>query len=229
MRGANPKMIQHRQVGETLHLGLFGPLHRSSDETVFKISRATTVIVHADSTGGDAQLADDVSTALLEHPSTIAFVRNAQSAAAIISRSCQRVVIDPAGKMMVHGASTTVHGDEFDLVAGAHKLRLINRRLGEILTFRLVQPDVIDQMADGADHYFDAEEALAAGLVDEISADHPEWPTPPWCAELEPQPASPDEKILLEILHALGPVTVSDIDDFNRRLGLWFHRCVQSK
>ena len=229
MRGANPKMIQHRQVGDVLHLGLFGPLHRSSDETVFKISRATTVIVHADSTGGDAQLADDVSTALLEHPSTIAFVRNAQSAAAIISRSCQRVVIDPAGKMMVHGASTTVHGDEFDLVAGAHKLRLINRRLGEILTFRLVQPDVIDQMADGADHYFDAEEALAAGLVDEISADHPEWPTPPWAAELELQPASPDERILLDILHALGPVTVSDIDDFNRRLGLWFHRCVQSK
>ena len=229
MRGANPKMIQHRQVGETLHLGLFGPLRGSSDETVFKISRATTVIVHADSTGGDAQLADDVSTALLEHPSTIAFVRNAQSAAVIISRSCQRVVIDPAWKMMIHGASTTVHGSEFDLVAGAHKLRLINRRLGEILTFRLVRPDVIDRMADGEDHHFNAEEALAAGLVDAISADHSEWPTPPWCAELEHQPASPDEKILLEILHALGPVTVSDIGDFNRRLGLWFHRCVQSK
>ena len=229
MRGANPKMIQHRQVGETLHLGLFGPLRGSSDETVFKISRATTVIVHADSTGGDAQLADDVSTALLEHPSTIAFVRNAQSAAAIISRSCQRVVIDPAGKMMVHGASTTVHGDEFDLVAGAHKLRLINRRLGEILTFRLVRPDVIDRMADGEDHHFNAEEALAAGLVDAISADHPEWPTPPWCDELEHQPASPDEKIILEILDAVGPIEVADIDDFSRRLNLWFTRRVRGK
>lgn len=229
MRGANPKMIQHRQVGETLHLGLFTTLRGSSDESLAKIPKAKKLIVHVDSMGGCAQIACDVALAILKHPDSTAYVHAAQSAAAIISRSCQRVVIDPAGKMMVHGASTTVHGDEFDLVAGAHKLRLINRRLGEILTFRLVRPDVIDRLAAGADHYFSATEAVAAGLADEISADHPIWPAPPWCAELELQPASPDERILLEILDAAGPVTVSDIGAFNRRLGLWFHRCVQSK
>ena len=229
MRGANPKMIQHRQVGETLHLGLFTTLRGSSDESLAKIPKAKKLIVHVDSMGGCAQLACDVASAILKHPDSTAYVHAAQSAAAIISRSCQRVVIDPAGKMMVHGASTTVHGDEFDLVAGAHKLRLINRRLGEILTFRLVRPDVIDRMADGEDHHFSAEEALAAGLVDEISADHPEWPTPPWAAELEHQPASPDERILLEILDAVGPIEVADIDDFSRRLNLWFTRRVRGK
>ena len=229
MRGANPKMIQHRQVGETLHLGLFTTLRGSSDESLAKIPKAKKLIVHVDSMGGCAQLACDVASAILKHPDSTAYVHAAQSAAAIISRSCQRVVIDPAGKMMVHGASTTVHGSEFDLVAGAHKLRLINRRLGEILTFRLVRPDVIDRMADGEDHHFSAEEALAAGLVDEISADHPEWPTPPWAAELEHQPVAPDERILLEILDAVGPIEVADIDDFSRRLNLWFTRRVRGK
>ncbi len=229
MRGANPKMIQHRQVGETLHLGLFTFLRGSSDESLAKIPKAKKLIVHVDSMGGCAQLASDVASAILKHPDSTAYVHAAQSAAAIISRSCQRVVIDPAGKMMIHGASTTVHGSEFDLVAGAHKLRLINRRLAEILEARSVHSDAIELIEAGGDHFFTADQALAAGLVDAISADHPDLPSPPWCAELERQPATPDERIIHEVVEAFWPIAVADIDDFSRRLNLWLTRRVRGK
>ena len=224
-------MIQFRITDDgTLHLGIFGLLTGSGAEAAHRIAKARRVVCHVDSLGGSAYLSSEIMGALVIHPNTEAFITgHAASAAFNIARACQRVSVVPDGVIMIHRSLHSITGNRNHLLAAVDELERIDHASELVLALRRVPALVIDQMADGADHYFDAEEALAAGLVDEISADHPEWPTPPWCAELEPQPASPDERILLEILHALGPVTVSDIDDFNRRLGLWFHRCVQSK
>ena len=224
-------MIQFRITDDgTLHLGIFGLLTGSGAEAAHRIAKARRVICHVNSLGGSAYLSSEVMGALMIHQNTEAFITgNAASAAFNIARACQRVTIVPDGQILIHRSMNSITGNRNHLLAAIDELARIDHVSELVFALRRVPALVIDRMADGGDHYFNAGLSLAAGLVDAISADHPEWPTPPWCAELEHQPASPDEKILLEILHALGPVTVSDIGDFNRRLGLWFHRCVQSK
>ena len=224
-------MIQFRITDDgTLHLGIFGTLVGSGAEAAHRITKASKVICYVDSLGGSAYLSSEIMGALVIHPNTEAFIiGHSASAAFNIARACQRVTIVPDGQILIHRSMNSITGNRHHLLAAIDELARIDHVSELVFALRRVPALVIDRMADGADHYFGAEEAVAAGLVDEISADHPIWPAPPWAAELELQPSSPDERILLEILHALGPVTVSDIDDFNRRLGLWFHRCVQSK
>ena len=224
-------MIQFRITDDgTLHLGIFGLLTGSGAEAAHRIAKARRVICHVNSLGGSAYLSSEVMGALMIHPNTEAFITgNAASAAFNIARACQRVTIVPDGQILIHRSMNSITGNRNHLLAAIDELARIDHVSELVFALRRVPSLVIDRMADGADHCFSPDQALAAGLVDSISADHPEWPTPPWAAELESQPVAPDEKILLEILHALGPVTVSDIGDFNRRLGLWFHRCVQSK
>ena len=224
-------MIQFRFSDDgTLHLGTFGLLTGSGAEAAHRIAKAPKVICHVDSLGGSAYLSSEIMGALVIHPNTEAFITgHAASAAFNIARACQKVTIVPDGQILIHRSMNSITGNRNHLLAAVDELARIDHVSELVFALRRVPSLVIDRMADGADHFFTADQALAAGLVDAISADHPIWPAPPWCAELELQPASADEKILLEILHALGPVTVSDIGDFNRRLGLWFHRCVQSK
>ncbi len=223
-------MIQFRLTDDgTLHLGIFGLLAGSGAEAAHRIAKARRVICHVDSPGGSAYLASEIMGSLVIHEATEAFLKNAASAGFDIARACQKVTIVPEGQVMIHRSLHSITGNRNHLLAAIDELARVDHVSELIFNLRRVPSPVIEKMADGGDHYFNAEEALAAGLVDAISADHPIWPTPPWCAELERQPATPDEKILLEILHAFGPVTVADIGDFNQRLGLWFQRCVQSK
>ena len=224
-------MIQFRITDDgTLHLGIFGLLTGSGAEAAHRIAKAPKVICHVDSLGGSAYLSSEIMGALVIHPNTEVFITgHAASAAFNIARACQRVTIVPDGQILIHRSMNSITGNRNHLLAAADELARIDHVSELVFALRRVPALVIDRMADGADHYFSAEEALAAGLVDEISADHPEWPTPPWAAELEHQPASPDERILLEILDAVGPIEVADIDDFSRRLNLWFTRRVRGK
>ena len=224
-------MIQFRFSDDgTLHLGIFGTLVGSGAEAAHRIAKARRVICHVNSLGGSAYLSSEVMGALMIHQNTEAFITgHAASAAFNIARSCQKVTIVPDGRIMIHRSMNSITGNRNHLLAAADELERIDHASELVLALRRVPALVIDQMADGADHYFNADQALAAGLVDEISADHPDWPTPPWCAELKFQPASPDERILLESLDAVGPIAVADIDDFSRRIGLWFTRRVRGK
>jgi ATP-dependent protease ClpP protease subunit len=223
-------MIQFRLTDDgTLHLGIFGLLTGSGAEAAHRIAKARRVICHVDSLGGSAYLSSEIMGALVIHEATEAFLKNAASAAFDISRACQKVTIVPEGQVMIHRSMNSITGNRNHLQTAIDELARIDRVSELVFALRRVPPTVIEKMADGGDHYFNADQALAAGLVDAISADHPEWPTPPWCAELERQPATPDEKILLEILEALGPVTVADFGDFSRRIGLWFTRRVRGK
>ena len=224
-------MIQFRITDDgTLHLGIFGTLVGSGAEAAHRIAKAPKVICHVNSLGGSAYLSSEIMGALMIHQNTEAFIPgHAASAAFNIARSCQKVTIVPDGQILIHRSLHSITGNRNHLLAAADELERIDHASELVFALRRVPSQVIDQMADGADHYFNADQALAAGLVDAISADHPEWPTPPWCAELKFQPASPDERILLEILDAVGPIEVADIDDFSRRLNLWFTRRVRGK
>jgi ATP-dependent protease ClpP protease subunit len=223
-------MIQFRLTDDgTLHLGIFGLLTGSGAETAHRIAKAPKVICHVDSLGGSAYLSSEIMGALVIHEATEAFLKNAASAAFDIARACQKVTIIPEGQVMIHRSMNSITGNRNHLLAAIDELARIDRVSELVFALRRVPSPVIEKMADGGDHYFNADQALAAGLVDAISADHPEWPTPPWATELERQPATPDEKNLLEILHAFGPIAVADIDDFSRRLNLWFQRRVRGK
>lgn len=82
----------------------------------------------------------------------------AMSAAAVIACACDRIVMSDLDAIMIHSARSCFgYVDEGSHIANASMLKIINRRLPEYTEEDLMK-----------DHFFDADEALKAGLIDEI-------------------------------------------------------------
>ena len=79
------------------------------------------------------------------------------------------------------------------------------------------------------DHWFTADEALAAGLVDEIL---PALAPRPAGASTLAQDATESpteaETLALDLLRALGPLRVRDREAFGREVGAWFQNSVRN-
>jgi ATP-dependent protease ClpP protease subunit len=126
------------------------------------------VEIHLDSPGGDAVSALAIANALHERPGSTVRAARAESAAVPILAAARRRILASDGWLAVHPAWTATAGGWSELEAAARTCRKHDERLADLLArfSRLTPADAAQAIRAG--RVFDAEAALAAGLIDSI-------------------------------------------------------------
>lgn len=158
-----------------------------------------TVNIRINSPGGDVFAANAMVQAMRDYKDGIvAHVDGvAASAASVIATAAPKVVMAPGSLMMIHNAWTMAIGDSNDLLAVAALLEKVDGMLAEGYAKR-AKGDVskFAAMMD-AETWFTPQEAIDAGLAEEIAADKPtamaKWDMSAFTAapKMEPEPVEP--------------------------------------
>ncbi len=130
------------------------------------------VLVRINSPGGLVADGLAIYSALKRHPGavTAAIEGAAFSAASVIAMGADEIEISDAGIMMVHGPSTVAEGKAGDMRRTADALDRMGQAMARAYQSRGLSEDIVNGwLTDGDDHYFTADEALNAGLVDKVS------------------------------------------------------------
>lgn len=131
---------------------------------------ADEVEVHLNSPGGDVFDGLAIYQALKDHPATVTVHIDglAASIASVIAQAGDKIVMAPKASMMIHDGWTMACGNAGDLRKTAELLDKQSSIIASVYADRTGQPLDFwrDRMLD--ETWYSAEEALAAGLVDEI-------------------------------------------------------------
>lgn len=129
-----------------------------------------------------------IANAIRSHPATVTVYVDslAASIASVIALAGDRVVMMPQSQFMVHNASGACYGDASEMTKMADLLDKQSRNIAEAYAQHTggTLAEWQDYMA--AETWFTAEEALAAGLADEVMPMRPKTED----ADAEPEPAS---------------------------------------
>lgn len=126
--------------------------------------------VHVSSGGGEIFEGIAIMTALQSHSAyvTIYIDSLAASIASVIAQAGDKRIIAPAAEMMVHNASTVAVGDAEELRQVADVLDRQSAKIASIYADRAGGRRDTWRNRMNAETWFNAEEAVAAGLADEI-------------------------------------------------------------
>ncbi|MBI5384248.1 MAG: Clp protease ClpP [Verrucomicrobia bacterium] len=211
---------------DTARLYIFGEIGSfgcGSQQVLAQLDGVNGVELVLDSPGGSSCDALEIYDRLVKLDTSVT-IHRAYSAAAVLAQSGKVRRILSTGRMMVHPAIDFVAGTSARLRERAESLDTFNQRLAEIFAARTGQPvSVAAHWHSGPDFYFNAQEALAAGLADEI-IEPPSLPvsaTPSESTPAEPGPTE-DEAFTLDFLRAIGPLRVGSRPRFERELRAWF-------
>jgi ATP-dependent protease ClpP protease subunit len=150
-------------------IGYFG--HSASDMVnELKGVTATELDVHVNSPGGDIFDGLAIYQALKNHPAKITMHVDglAASIASVIVMAADKLIMAPKASMMIHDGWTMGMGNAAELRAIADLLDKQSQIIASVYADRAGQTADFwrDRMRD--ETWYNAEEALAAGLVDEI-------------------------------------------------------------
>ncbi|WP_307739801.1 head maturation protease, ClpP-related [uncultured Parolsenella sp.] len=138
-------------------------------------ARGDDVTVHVNSCGGDAMDAQAMAEAIRAYGGrvTASIEGIAASAASYFALTADEVVMNPSALVMVHNPSSTVSGEAGDMRRAADTLDKVRDAI--VLQYvRKTGRDGVEVAAwMDAETWFDAEEALAAGLVDALTEEPP--------------------------------------------------------
>lgn len=155
--------------------------------------QANTIHMRINSPGGSVFAARAIEQALRDHPArVVAHIDGlAASAATFIAMAADEVVMGRGSLFMIHKAWTLAYGNADDLMASAALLEKIDGTLVSTYADRTKQDaqTVADWMA--AETWFTADEAVAAGFADSVSADAPKaqaWNLSAYANAPKPQP-----------------------------------------
>lgn len=198
------------------------------DDFLKRIAGPKPVHLLINSCGGDAAGATKIFDAIFGRCPEVVIGKACLSAAVTLACAGERVQMQSDGLVMIHQPWRYVCGEESMLLRAAEQLAELTARDVEILTQRTEQPrELVESwLAPGRDTWWDAQEALKFGLVDEIYdpilPDGPAEPTLPPGPPEETVPCETDaEKLFWALTHALGPVAVADREKFFRHLSDW--------
>ena len=150
-------------------IGYFG--HSASDMAdELKAIDSDTLTVHLNSPGGDIFDGLAIYQALKDHKAQVTMHVDglAASIASVIAMAADRLIMAPKASMMIHDGWTMGVGNAGDLRKVADLLDKQSDIIASVYADRAGQPADFwrDRMRD--ETWYNAEEALAAGLVDEI-------------------------------------------------------------
>ena len=150
-------------------IGYFGDSAKGFSDALKGID-SDELDVHLNSPGGDVFDGLAIYQSLKNHKAkvTVHIDGLAASIASVIAQAGDRIVMAPKASMMIHDGWTMTVGNAADLRSTADLLDKQSNIIASVYADRTGQPVDFwrDRMA--SDTWYDADEALAAGLVDEI-------------------------------------------------------------
>lgn len=220
--------VHHREG--VAHVSIFGGIGEGGGtaELLLAIGDAEKIRIRINSPGGNTSDALRIYDTLLGRDVEVEIGDRCYSAAAVIAMIGRVIRARADSRLMLHAAVVHAVGDAAMLRCAADRMEKINDRLVAIVATRTGKPvEVVARWyASGVDTYFTPDEAQAVGLVDEILP--PDEPEHGPAAEASPgaTPATPGftdaERLLFDMLEALGPLRVADKARLARELGCWF-------
>lgn len=155
-------------------IGYFGDSAKSLVDQL-KAIEGGELEVHLNSPGGDIFDGLAIYQALKDHPATVTMHIDglAASIASVIAQAGDRIVMAPKASMMIHDGWTMAVGNAADMRKTADLLDKQSQIIASVYADRtgLSADFWRDRMA--SDTWYDANEALEAGLVDEIEGQAP--------------------------------------------------------
>jgi len=216
------------QVSILNDIGAFG---QTALDVLAQVQAAKTITLAINSTGGDMSCALAVFDGLADRVAEALITGSCFSSAVILAAAAKEIQIEAGARMMVHPARRFVFGDEAELTGAAQSIAKFNARLRAVLAARTGQPAaVLEGWLDGRDHYFTAQEAVAAGLADEVFSAPVSVCFQTHGNRLKAAQDSPtaDEALFNDFLRAFGRVHVRNRQRFTRDLCAWaVHNTIQ--
>lgn len=135
--------------------------------------QASRLDLHLNSPGGSYYEAVAMRAALLSHPAEVhVYVDGlAASAASVLATVGARVVMAQGSQQMIHKASSISFGNADQMREDADQLDTVDRMIAGFYAARAGRGSVDDWLvAMAAETWYTPEEAIAAGLADEVAA-----------------------------------------------------------
>lgn len=211
----------HRK-GDTVFLRIFNEVGEKGigfPALAEAIGDAPKVELSVNSPGGCGRIAFNTFDLLRERNTRTLIDGIAGSAGAIIALAGQRIAMTRSSRMMVHAPIMAAIGDAAELRETAARLQEFEERFFRILNLQSEQPAELIREWLRKDTWFTAEEALTAGLVEEIIEPKPGNVI---AIPLEDEPDDSQERLLLAMLDVFGDLQVVDKAKFARELNVWF-------
>ncbi|WCZ36054.1 head maturation protease, ClpP-related [Corynebacterium heidelbergense] len=171
-------MLQIKNLSESkAELFVYGEIGWETD--AYAIAREVSSLdvselsVRIHSPGGDVYDGLAIMNALKAHPAHVTAVVEglAASAASFIAvGGADRVVMRPGSELMIHDAMTIALGNAEDLGKALGDLDRVSNTLAEIYAAKAGTPADMWREAMRAETWFTADEAVEAGLADEVSS-----------------------------------------------------------
>lgn len=129
------------------------------------------IVVHLNSPGGDVFDGIAIMNALRDHPANVTVKVDALAAsiASIIAQAGNKIIMGRNSMMMIHNASGFAMGESKDLRKMADLLEATTDNLADVYTERAGGKKKEWLAAMDAETWYSAEEAVAAGLADEVA------------------------------------------------------------
>ena len=197
-------------------------------ETFVQTIRGMTgdVSLRINSPGGDVFAARAMAQAIRDHQGTVtAYVDGyAASAASFVTSVADKTIMSQGSMMMIHKAASIALGNADDFMATAALLEKIDGTIVETYQAaadkrKKAAPDFMSMMA--AETWLTAQEAIDAGLADEVSSDAPKasarwdfsaYDKPPVEAEIEAEADPVIEPIVEPVIEPEPEVITNEIE-----------------
>lgn len=168
------------------------------------------ITIHLDSEGGSVVDGISIYNQIRNYSGkvTVHIDSLAASIATVISSAADHVVINSTGRMMVHSAWTVAMGNAKDFKGMVEILEQMDRDIASVYAARSEksEDEWLEIMA--AETWYSAQDALAAGLVDEVNEIKPNKKKP--YAQLQEEPKA----------STIGPVWRAKMEATARRIRL---------
>jgi ATP-dependent protease ClpP protease subunit len=219
---------QIRRSGNRATVSIFGEIISDREELAEferELEGVQAVELFVDSIGGDAVAGVKVHGLLAGRCPVATITGRAYSSAIPIAMAADKIHCYASTRLMVHAPNRFADGTADLLRHEADDLQSTEDSFVDIIAARIKSPVATVRKWMTGDHYFDAEQAHAIGLVDEI-IERPETPagveTVADTGDDEAAKARTEsEALLFELLNAVGRVQVVDRERFGRELGAW--------
>lgn len=132
---------------------------------------SSAIDVHISSLGGEVFQGFAIYQALKDHPATVnVYVDSiAASIASVIAMAGDKVVMGKNSQMMIHDGHVTTQGNAAELTRVVDQLNRASDNIASVYAERTGMDADVWRNAMRVETWFNAEEAVAAGLADEVS------------------------------------------------------------
>lgn len=157
-------------AGQIDNKDFFTNFTRRFSELMIQTKEGDEITIYLNSPGGEAHTALGIYDLLIQsNRNTIGIVAGiAHSGASLILQACRKRIMTKNSKIMLHKSSVQVGGYVDNAQEALNTFKKLDEKYYEIYSKRSGRNvDKISEMAQ-RDKYFDPEEALVAGLIDEI-------------------------------------------------------------